>query len=220
MRILLAEDETALASQIKDFLSGHGFTVDCAENGEDAEHLGLEERFDAVILDLGLPLVDGATILRNWRENGVLTPVLILTARSGWRDRVEGLNAGGDDYLGKPFHMDELLARVRALIRRSNGRAQSLIKHGSVEFNSVGGTVTLSGRPVKMTAHELKLLATLMMQPQKTHSKAELSETLYGYFEERDSNTIEVFVRRLRNKLGSDFIKTERGLGYKLGPSE
>lgn len=220
MRVLLAEDEAVLAGQIRDFLSSKGFTVDWVENGEDAQHLGQEERFDVTILDLGLPLVDGATVLRSWRENGVLTPVLILTARSGWRDRVDGLNAGADDYIGKPFQMDELLARLRALIRRANGRAQPVLKHGSVEYDTVAGTVTRNGIPVKLTAIELKLIGALMMQPQKVHSKAALAETLYGYFEERDSNTIEVFVRRLRSKLGAQIITTERGLGYRLGTPE
>ncbi|MEL6641152.1 MAG: response regulator transcription factor [Pseudomonadota bacterium] len=219
MRILLAEDEAALAKQTQEFLSTEGFTVDHVENGEDALHLGQEERFDLIILDLGLPLIDGVTILKDWRDNGVMTPVLILTARAGWRDRVVGLNAGGDDYIGKPFHMDELLARVRALVRRANGQAQTVLKHGTVEYDTVAGAVTHDGNGVKLTAHELKLMGVMMMQPTRVHSKAELAETLYGYFEERDSNTIEVFVRRLRSKLGANIITTERGLGYRLGPA-
>lgn len=217
MRILLVEDEAALAAQIIPALTTDGFTVDHAGNGEDGQHLGETETYDAIVLDLGLPIVDGVSVLRAWREQNVLTPVIILTARGGWQDRVDGLNAGGDDYLAKPFHMQELTARLNALIRRSSGKAASVLRAGDVELNTVSKSVTHAGRSVVLTAHEYKILAALMMRPDHVHKKTDLAEMVYGLFEDRDSNTIEVFVARLRRKLGADLIKTVRGLGYRIG---
>lgn len=217
MRILLVEDEEALVAQIEQALGKAGFTVDVAMDGYDARHLGSEERYDAIVLDLGLPSVDGVTILRSWRAAEVSTPVLILTARGGWRDRVDGLNAGGDDYLGKPFHMEELIARLRALIRRSNGTTQSILRAGDIELDTVTGMVTQNGTSVTLTAHEFKLLSILMMRHSEVHGKAALAEAIYGVYEDRESNTIEVFVARLRKKLRADIIETVRGRGYRLG---
>ena len=217
MRVLVVEDEPALARQIMSALTDAGFTVDLAANGEDGRHIGATENYGAIVLDLGLPLLDGVTVLNDWRANGVTVPVLILTARGSWQERVDGLNAGGDDYLAKPFHMEELIARVRALIRRSSGVGKSVLRAGKIELNTVAGMVTRAGAAVKLTANEYKVLAVLMMRPSQVHNKAALAETVYGLFEERDSNTIEVFIARLRRKLGANSIKTVRGLGYRIG---
>ena len=162
--------------------------------------------------------MDGVSVLRQWREAGIATPVLILTARGRWQDRVAGLNAGGDDYLAKPFHMEELVARLRALIRRNAGKSDAILRAGAVELDTVSSTVTVAGRAVKLTAKEYQLLMALMMRPAEVQKKADLAEMLYGYYVDRDSNTIEVFVRRLRKKLGDDLIQTVRGLGYRIGP--
>lgn len=216
MRVLVVEDDIALAGQIERALIEAGFTVDHAADGEDGCHLGETETFDAVVLDLGLPAMDGASILRRWRGAGIAVPVLILTARGGWQDRVEGLNAGGDDYLGKPFHMEELLARLRALIRRSTGIAETTLRAGDVELDTVSSSVTRDGAPVRMTATEFKILSSLMLRPDRIHTKTELAEMVYGMHEDRDSNTMEVFVGRLRRKLGTTRIETVRGLGYRI----
>ncbi len=219
MKILVVEDEDALARQIETELSSEGFTVDRASDGEDGWFLGANERYDAIILDLGLPLKDGVSILREWRAENVTTPVLILTARGSWQDRVDGLNAGGDDYLAKPFHMEELVARLRALIRRSAGLASTELKHAEVTLNLQSGRVYCGDTPVSLTANELKLLTTLMLRPDIVHGKTTLAESIYGYHDERDSNTLEVFIARLRQKVGSKFIRTVRGRGYTLsGP--
>lgn len=216
MKILIVEDEEGLAGQIERELVSEGFTVDLARDGEDGWFLGANERYHAIVLDLGLPLKDGVSVLRDWRAENVATPVLILTARGSWQDRVDGLNAGGDDYLAKPFHMEELVARLRALIRRSAGVATTQLKHGDVSLNLQTGKVYCADEPVSLTAHELKLLTTLMLRPDVVHGKAALSESIYGYHDERDSNTLEVFVARLRQKVGSKFIRTVRGRGYTL----
>ena len=218
MRVLLVEDEVSLARQITAALQDAGLTVDHADNGEDGCHLGETENFDCVVLDLGLPIMDGVSVLRQWREAGIATPVLILTARGRWQDRVAGLNAGGDDYLAKPFHMEELVARLRALIRRNAGKSDAILRAGAVELDTVSSTVTVAGRAVKLTAKKYQLLMALMMRPAEVQKKADLAEMLYGYYVDRDSNTIEVFVRRLRKKLGDDLIQTVRGLGYRIGP--
>ncbi|MEM1162021.1 MAG: response regulator transcription factor, partial [Pseudomonadota bacterium] len=215
MRILVVEDDGALSSQIDEALSLAGFTVDLASNGEDGQHLGETEPYDAVILDLGLPIVDGVSVLRAWRAAGMAMPVLILTARGGWQDRVAGLNAGGDDYLGKPFHMEELVARLRALIRRSSGKADAVLRGAGIELNTVSKSVTKGGRSITLTANEFKILEAIMLRPDQVHRKVDLAEMIYGMFEERDSNTIEVFIGRLRRKLGADVIRTVRGLGYR-----
>ena len=216
MKILLVEDELPLAQQVQAELHAEGFTVDHSANGEDGHFMGANERYDAIVLDLGLPIMDGVSVLRAWREAGITTPVLILTARGSWQDRVDGLNAGGDDYLAKPFHMEELVARMRALIRRSAGVAAATLNHDEVTLNLQTGRAYQAKQPLSLTAHELKLLTALMLRPEKVHSKEELSEKIYGYHDERDSNTMEVFIARLRQKLGSRFIRTIRGRGYTL----
>ena len=220
MKILLIEDEAGLVQQIESELVREGFTVDLAANGEDGSFLGGNERYDAVVLDLGLPLKDGVTILREWRAEGMTTPVLILTARGAWQDRVEGLNSGGDDYLVKPFQMEELVARLRALIRRSVGVASAELQFGSVSLNTESGRVHHSDRSIELTGNELKLLVAMMLRPDKVHSKAELAEKIYGYNEERDSNTVEVYIARLRQKIDRLFIRTIRGRGYTIGKTE
>lgn len=219
MKTLVIEDEMALAAQIKSELTREGFTIDLARDGETGCHLGQTERYDAIVLDLGLPLKDGVTIIREWRAAEIRTPVLILTARAQWQDRVDGLNAGGDDYLVKPFHMEELIARLRALVRRSAGLASTNLAHGEVSINTESGKVQASGRTVELTSSELKLLIALILRPGKIHSKQELAEKIYGFNEERDSNTVEVYIARLRQRFGKDYIRTIRGRGYTLEPA-
>ncbi|MGE0310508.1 MAG: response regulator transcription factor [Lautropia sp.] len=216
MRVLLVEDDPTLRSQLRTSLAGAGYTVDEADNGQDAAHLGAEEPFDAVILDLGLPRLDGLSVLRRWREGGRTMPVLILTARDSWHEKVAGIDAGADDYLAKPFHVEELLARVRALIRRAQGLASPMLRHGAVTLDTRSGRVTCNGQPVALTSHEYRLLAYLMHRPDTVVSRTELTEHLYAQDFDRDSNTIEVFVGRLRRKLPPDTIETVRGLGYRL----
>ncbi|GMG83905.1 response regulator transcription factor [Paralimibaculum aggregatum] len=216
MRVLLVDDEADLAEQVRAALEDAGITVDLAGDGEDAQHLGATECYACIVLDLGLPRLDGVSVLRSWRAEGIATPVLILTARSSWQQRVEGLNAGGDDYLTKPFHIEELIARIRALVRRSAGAADPVLRAGDIELDTVAMSVRAAGLPVSLTAHELKVLLTLMLQPGQVHGKADLAAAVYGYFEERDSNTIEAFVGRLRRKLGAGAIETVRGLGYRI----
>lgn len=216
MRILLVEDDPDLQAQIAKALAAAGYAVDRAGDGEEAHFLGESEPFDAAILDLGLPKVDGLTVLRRWREAGRRLPVLILTARSGWAEKVEGIDAGADDYLAKPFHMEELLARLRALIRRASGMASAELVCGPVRLDTRSGRVTVAGNPVALTAQEYKTLAYLMHRPGSVVSRTELTEHIYAQDFDRDSNTIEVFVARLRRKLGADVIETVRGRGYRL----
>lgn len=216
MRILLVEDEPTLRAQLRAGLQEAGYAVDEADNGRDAQHLGEVEPFDAVVLDLGLPVLDGLTVLQRWRAGGRNMPVLILTARDSWHEKVAGIDAGADDYLAKPFHMEELLARVRALIRRAQGLASSLLQCGALALDTRSGRVTVAGQPVSLTSHEYRLLAYLMHRPGQVVSRAELTEHLYAQNFDRDSNTIEVFVGRLRRKLPPEAIETVRGLGYRL----
>ncbi len=216
MRVLIVEDEPTLAKQLKAALEGAGYAVDHAADGEDGHYLGSTEAYDAVILDLGLPEIDGLTVLDRWRKEGRTTPVLLLTARDSWSDKVAGLDAGADDYLAKPFQTEELIARLRALIRRASGNASSELTAGEVRLDTRSGRVTLSGNPVKMTAQEFKLLSYLMHNKGKMVSRTELIEHIYDQDFDRDSNTIEVFITRIRKKLGADIISTTRGLGYSL----
>ncbi len=218
MRLLVVEDERELARQIGVALREAGYAVDFAHDGEEAFHLGDVEPYDAVILDLGLPEIDGLTVLRRWRAAGRAMPVLILTARDRWSEKVEGFDAGADDYVAKPFSMEELLARVRALIRRSAGHASAELTCGRVRIDTRGRRVSVDGAPVQVTAHEFKLLSYLMHHQGKVVSRTELIEHIYGQDFDRDSNTIEVFVGRLRKKLGADAIKTMRGHGYVVAP--
>ncbi len=216
MRILLVEDDATLRAQLRTALVEAAYVVDEADNGRDAHFLGDTEPFDAVVLDLGLPQLDGLSVLRRWRDAGRSMPVLILTARDAWNEKVGGIDAGADDYLSKPFHMEELLARLRALIRRASGQASPVLRCGPVTLDTRSGRVTVDGQPVALTGHEYKVLDYLMHRPGTVVSRTELTEHIYAQDHDRDSNTIEVFVGRLRKKLSTDLIETVRGLGYRL----
>jgi two-component system OmpR family response regulator len=218
VRILLVEDENLLRSQLSAALREAGYTVDEADNGRDAQFLGDTEVFDCVVLDLGLPVVDGLSVLQRWRESGRSMPVLILTARDNWHEKVAGIDAGADDYLTKPFHMEELLARLRALIRRASGQASAVLQCGVLQLDTRSGRVTCAGQPVVLTGHEYKVLDYLMHRPGVLVSRTELTEHIYAQDFDRDSNTIEVFVGRLRRKLPPACIETVRGMGYRLVP--
>lgn len=214
MRILIAEDENVLCEQIRRVLASEGRVVDVANDGEEAAFLGATEPYDMIILDIGLPKRDGISILKEWRSQNVDTPVLILTARDGWSERVDGLDAGADDYMTKPFHMPELSARVRAMLRRKSGRANPLFQKGTIEFDLRNGRVMENGFPIDLTSQEIAVLTYLVHNTGRLVSRTELSEHIYEYDGDRDSNTIAVFVTRLRKKLGTDFIRTVRGRGY------
>jgi two-component system OmpR family response regulator len=216
MRILVVEDDTNLNRQIKDALTDAGYAVDVAFDGEEGHFLGDTEPYDAVVLDIGLPQMDGLSVLENWRRDGKSMPVLLLTARDRWSDKVQGIDSGADDYVAKPFHMEELLARLRALVRRAAGHASNEITAGPVRLDARSGKVTVNGQAVKLTSHELRLLSYLMHHKGKVISRTELTEHLYDQDFDRDSNTIEVFVGRLRKKLPDEVIKTVRGLGYQV----
>ncbi|MBL6456858.1 response regulator transcription factor [Belnapia sp. T6] len=216
MRVLVAEDSAALAAQLRDALTVAHFAVDVAPDGEEAHFLGETESYDAVVLDLGLPRLDGLSVLRRWRAAGRAMPVLILTARDSWTEKVAGLDAGADDYLAKPFAMAELLARLRALVRRAQGLAQPVIALGDLRLDTAAGSVAWRGMPVRLTALEFRLLAYLAHRPGRVVSKAELTEHLYAQDFDRDSNTLEVVVGRLRRKLDPALIETLRGQGYRL----
>lgn len=218
MRILLVEDDPRLRHQVAQRLAAEGYVVDQAAEGEEAAFLGSTEPYDAIILDLGLPCRDGLSVLRGWRQADINVPVLILTARDHWHDRVLGIDAGADDYVVKPFHMEEVLARLRALLRRAVGRASAELRAGPVVLDARAGSVTVHGRPVDLTAFELRILSYLMHHMGEIISRTELTEHVYAQDFDRDSNTIEVFIGRLRKKLGVDLIKTVRGLGYRLQP--
>ena len=214
MRILVAEDELVLAQQIKSVLSSEGRVVDLTHDGSEAQFLGETEPYDVIILDIGLPQRDGITILKSLRAKKVTTPVLILSARDGWSDRVDGLDAGADDYLTKPFHMPELWARVRAMIRRKSGQTDPVFRKESIVFDTRSNQVTVDGIPTSLTAQEVAVLSYLFHNAGRLVSRTELSEHIYEYDGDRDSNTIAVFVNRLRKKLGNDLIETVRGRGY------
>ncbi len=216
MRVLIVEDNIEIARQIKTVLLEHNYAVDLAPDGREGKFLGETEPYDAVILDLGLPQLDGLSVLRQWRKDGHTMPVLILTARDAWTDKVDGLNAGADDYLVKPFVMAELLARINALVRRSQGRASATIIVGNLQLDTVTQSVSLAGSPVRLTAMEYGLLAYLAHHAGRPISKTELTEHLYSQDFDRDSNTLEVLVARLRKKLGDDKIETLRGQGYRI----
>lgn len=216
MRILVVEDDTNLNRQLKEALTEAGYAVDVAFDGEEGHFLGDTEPYDAIVLDIGLPQMDGLSVLEEWRRAGRTTPVLLLTARDRWSDKVQGIDAGADDYVAKPFHMEEVLARIRALVRRAAGLASNEIVAGSVRLDSRSGKVTVDGQSVKLTSHELRLLSYLMHHKGKVISRTELTEHLYDQDFDRDSNTIEVFVGRLRKKLPDDCIQTVRGLGYQI----
>lgn len=216
MRVLIVEDEPNLRNQLQATLEGAGYAVDTAGDGEEGHYLGSTENYDAIVLDLGLPEVDGLTVLDRWRKEGKTTPVLVLTARDSWSDKVAGLDAGADDYVAKPFQSEELIARLRALIRRASGNASAELIAGDIRLDTRSGKVTKAGDPVKLTAQEYKLLSYLLHHKGKVVSRTELIEHIYDQDFDRDSNTIEVFVTRIRKKLGADVITTIRGLGYSL----
>jgi two-component system OmpR family response regulator len=220
MRILLVEDDQDLQRQLKKALGEAGYVVDTAADGEEGHFLGDTEPYDAVVLDLGLPKLDGVTVLERWRKAGKMFPVLILTARDRWSDKVAGFDAGADDYVAKPFYTEELLARLRALMRRAAGHAAPDIEVGSVRIDTRASRVTVDGNPVRLTSLEYRLLAYLGHHKGRVVSRSELVEHLYDQDFDRDSNTVEVFIGRLRKKLGVNVIHTVRGLGYRLDVAE
>ncbi len=219
MRVLIAEDEARVANDIEDALKAGGFVAETVDNGEDAWFRGGTENYSAIILDIGLPKVDGITVLKRWRLEGLQTPVIILTARGSWSERVDGIDAGADDYLPKPFRIEELMARVRALVRRSMGRAEPVITVGAITLDPRIRQVSVNGIPVNLTPLEFRLLSFLFHNRGRVVSQSELSDALYSHDSERDSNAIEALMGRLRRKLKIDVIKTKRGFGYFVGDS-
>jgi DNA-binding response OmpR family regulator len=216
MKILLVEDDEALASHIAAELRGEHFAVDVARNGEDGAHLGATERYDAAVLDLGLPKKDGLTVLHEWREGGHALPVLILTARDAWSEKVAGFKAGADDYLIKPFRVQELVMRLRALVRRASGYGAARIACGRLEYDTQLGSFTLDGLPLRLTAFEWRVLSALILRKGIVIERAELLERVYEYNADVDSNSLEVIIGRLRRKIGTEMIQTVRGRGYSL----
>jgi two-component system OmpR family response regulator len=216
MRLLIAEDEPHLSRQLEAALTDAGYAVDCAFDGERADFLGATESYDAIVLDLGLPKIDGLTVLKRWRDAGLSVPVLVLTARDSWHEKVRGIDGGADDYVAKPFQMEEVLARLRALIRRASGQASPELRCGAIVLDPRNARVTRDGAPVKLTGHEFRVLSYLMHHRNRVVSQSELTEHIYAQDFDRDSNTVEVFIARLRRKLGSSFIETVRGLGYRI----
>jgi len=220
MRVLVVEDDPDLLRLLAGAMKDAGYVVDTARDGVEGHHLGDTEPYDAVILDLGLPEMDGITVLTKWRKAGRSMPVLILTARDRWSDKVAGLDAGADDYVAKPFYTEEVLARIRTLLRRKAGLVSSDIECGPLRIDTRAARVTVDGNPVKLTSLEYRLLAYLGHHKGRVVSRTELVEHLYDQDFDRDSNTIEVFVGRIRKKLGVDVIQTVRGLGYLLTPPD
>ncbi|WNJ98670.1 response regulator transcription factor [Thalassospiraceae bacterium LMO-JJ14] len=219
MRVLIVEDEAALAFRLQQVLEAAGFSVDVAYDGEEGWHLGDTEPYDAVVLDLGLPRIDGISVLNRWREDGHTMPVLILTARSRWSEKMAGFNAGADDYLVKPFEMEEVVYRLRALIRRASGHAQPELTCGALRLDTNGGRVSVDGVPIQLTAQEFRILSYLMHHVDQIVSRTELAEHTYDRHFDLDSNTLEVLIGRIRKKIGAAYIQTVRGQGYKLtGP--
>jgi DNA-binding response OmpR family regulator len=215
VRLLLVEDDTLLVDSLRADLEQRGFAVDVADNGVDGEAMGDVEPYDLIVLDLGLPQRPGLEVLRNWRRKGNRVPVVILTARDAWHERVDGFKAGADDYLGKPFHVEELVVRIQALLRRSHQMSGEILRGGGVELDEERQQARLAdGQTVELTGTEFRLLRYFMLNPDKILSKTRLTEHVYEQDFDRDSNLIEVYVRRLREKLGSDLIQTRRGQGY------
>ncbi len=212
----MVEDEALLSRQLAKGLSDGGYAVDCAAEGEQADVLVSTELYDTIVLDLGLPKIDGLSLLRRWRAAGLTTPILILTARGSWHEKVQGIDGGADDYMVKPFRIEELLARVRALIRRTSGFASPELQCAGLALNTATAHVSVEGLPIKLTSHEFRVLSYLMHRQGKIVSRSELIDHIYAQDADRDSNTVEVFIVRLRRKLGMPFIETVRGLGYRL----
>ncbi len=218
MRLLLVEDDAQLSESLKASLSQAGFAVDVADNGVDGEYLGDEEPYDAVILDLGLPRRSGLEVLQHWRERDNRVPVIILTGRDAWYEKVEGFKAGADDYLAKPFHVEELMARLQAVVRRQHGRADPAIRYGELTLDEEHQCVlTPDGGSITLTGTEFRLLRYFMLHPGHVLSKSRLAEHVYEYDDDKDSNVIEVYVNRLRRKVGAGLIGTRRGQGYVFG---
>jgi len=216
MRILIVEDDLDLGRQLKSAFKDAGYAVDVAKDGEEGHFLGDTEPYDAVVLDLGLPLIDGVSVLQKWRADGKKFPVLILTARDQWSEKVAGFDAGADDYLTKPFHVEELMARLRALLRRAAGHTTDTIEMGDLVVDNRAARAFVDGMAIKLTSHEFRLLSYMAAHKGRVISRTELVEHIYDQDFDRDSNTIEVFVGRLRKKIGTDRIETVRGLGYRL----
>lgn len=220
MRVLIVEDEAALSFRLQQMLEGAGFSVDVAYDGEEGWHLGDTEPYDAVVLDLGLPRIDGISVLNRWREAGRTMPVLILTARSRWSEKMAGFNAGADDYLVKPFEMEEVVYRLRAIIRRASGHAQPELTCGALRLDTNSGRVSVTGMPVQLTAQEFRILSYLIHHADRVVSRTELAEHVYDRHFDLDSNSLEVLVGRIRKKIGAEYIQTVRGQGYKLTEPE
>jgi DNA-binding response OmpR family regulator len=217
VRLLVVEDDAELRERLQRALAGVGFAVDPVDNGVDAAHLGAEEPYDAVVLDLGLPRRSGLEVLAQWRSHGNTVPVVILTARDSWQEKVEGFKAGADDYLAKPFHMEELIARLNALIRRRHAQPAGELRVADLVLDEERQTVRHGGQAIELTATEFRLLRYFMLHPGRTLSKTALTEHIYDYDSDKDSNVIEAYVRRLRQKLGPEWIRTRRGQGYVFG---
>jgi len=218
VRILIVEDEARLLQQLADAVEASGYAADRAADGERADFLCRTEHYDAVVLDLGLPKIDGLTLLRRWREDGIGVPVLVLTARGSWHEKVQGIDGGADDYVAKPFQLEEVLARVRALIRRAKGQITPELRCGGISLDPRTARVTLDGSAVRLTSHEFRVLSYLMHHRDRVVPQAELTDHIYAEGLDRDSNTVEVFIARLRRKLGAAAIETVRGLGYRMTP--
>lgn len=214
MRVLIVEDEPKISDLIAAVLESEGFIAETAKDGEEGWFLGSTETYVAAILDLGLPKMDGLTVLKNWRTEGIEMPVILLTARSSWNERVAGIDAGADDYLGKPFQMEELIARLRALLRRAGAQKSTVLEGGEIRLDLKRMQVTRAGLPIKLTPLEYRLLAYVMHNPDRVISQTELAENIYSRDQEPDSNAMEVLVGRLRRKLGGEIIETRRGFGY------
>jgi two-component system, OmpR family, response regulator len=216
MKVLVVEDEIEIATDIATSLGEAGFAVQTCDNGEDAWFLGSTEVYDAIVLDLGLPRIDGLTVLRRWREEAIATPIIVLTARGSWTERVDGINAGADDYMSKPFQMEELVARLRGLLRRAHGQTSPQIKAGQIELDTNQMRVSVDGRTAQLTPLEFRLISYLLHNKGRVVSREELKDHIYGSEDGRDDNAIEAMVTRLRRKLGFEHIETRRGHGYCL----
>jgi DNA-binding response OmpR family regulator len=221
VRILVIEDDAILSERLKKDLGHAGFAVDVADNGVDAEYMGDQEPYDVAVLDLGLPKRSGLEVLRNWRQRGNRVPVIVLTARDAWHEKVEGFKAGADDYLGKPFHVEELLARINALIRRGHGQAAGELRVAGLTLNEDRQSVTSeTGAEIELTGIEFRLLRYFMLHPGQILSKSRLTEHVYDFDSDKDSNVMEVYINRLRHKLGKELITTRRGQGYVFGATD
>ena len=220
MRVLIVEDDLDIAAQLREALEQAGYLVDHAGDGEEGLYWGETNVYDAIVLDLGVSVIDGLSVLARWRVGGIRTPVLILSARSTWRDKVQGLRGGADDYLAKPFEPEEVTARIDAIMRRASGHATPLLSYGPITLDTGAKRVSLAGEPVKLTPMEFRLLLILMHRRGKVVSKTDLADKLQGPEAESGSNTIEVLINRLRRKLGENLIVTHRGHGYTFGTAD